>query len=245
MNYLKASKQLIGIITIALLTILAGCCAPGPGICGPDQTRRIMHEKIARFDAIVKNDLVPSFRKAGVPYPPRRIALLVFKAEHKMELWAQDCNAKWRFIRTFSILGASGGPGPKLREGDRQVPEGIYGIECLNPLSHYDVSMRLNYPNTFDRERARNDGRNRLGGDIYIHGGCFSIGCIAIGNRYAEELFDLIYHVGTKNVDVLIAPNDLRRAAPLVGKVRPDWLSMLDRDIKNYLTQFPDDKKYI
>lgn len=243
--YLKEIRWIIGIMTIAVLIILAGCSTQRPEICGPEQTRRIMHEKIRRFDAIVKHDLVPAFRKAGVPYPPRKIALLVFKAEHKMELWGQDPSAKWRYIRSFSILGASGGPGPKLQEGDRQVPEGIYSIECLNPLSHYDVSMRLNYPNNFDRERAKKDGRNRLGGDIYIHGGCVSIGCIAIGNRYAEELFDLIYHVGTKNVSVVIAPNDLRRAAPLVGKVRPEWLSVLDLDIKNYLAQFPDDKKYI
>lgn len=234
-------KQLIA---ITIVMVLAGCSTSRPELAGPEQVRRVMREKIHRFDAIVKRDLVPAFRAAGVPYPPSKISLLVFKAEHKMELWAQDCQAKWRFVRAFPILGASGGPGPKLREGDRQVPEGLYSIEGLNPLSHYDVSMRLNYPNQFDRECAKKDGRNRLGGDIYIHGGCVSIGCIAIGNYYAEELFDLIYHVGTKNVSVLIAPNDLRKKAPLVGKVRPVWLTMLDNQIKDYLTQFSDESSY-
>jgi murein L,D-transpeptidase YafK len=31
------------------------------------------------------------------------------------------------------VHGASGGAGPKLREGDRQVPEGIHRVEALNP----------------------------------------------------------------------------------------------------------------
>lgn len=233
-------------LMIALMAILTGCSnthQPEPPM-GPKHVKKVLHEKINKFHPIVKKDLVPDFQAAKVAFPPQKIALLVFKAEQDMELWAQDDNTQWRFIRTFPILGASGGPGPKLREGDRQVPEGIYNISGLNPLSQFDVSMRLDYPNVFDREQAKLDGRQQLGGDIYIHGGNVSIGCLAMGNRYAEELFYLIYHVGTKNAQVLIAPNDLRHSAPLRGKVQPVWLSLLDKRIKNYLTQFPAQKKY-
>ncbi|MDQ2993524.1 MAG: L,D-transpeptidase family protein, partial [Pseudomonadota bacterium] len=203
---------------------LAGCCAPQYQQCRPAPVEKILREKITKFDKVVKHDLVPQFKVAGVQYPPKKIALLVFKAEQNMELWAQDDTEQWRYIRVFPILGASGGPGPKLREGDRQVPEGVYNISALNPLSHFDVSMRIDYPNLFDREQAKLDGRDQLGGDIYIHGGHFSIGCLAIGNHYAEELFDLTYHVGTQNALVLIAPNDMRRAPPLERKIRPTWV---------------------
>ena len=69
----------------------------------------------------------------------------------------------------YPILAASGVLGPKLREGDKQVPEGIYGAEALNPNSKFHLSIRLNYPNTFDRRMAQSDGRTQLGGDIMIH----------------------------------------------------------------------------
>ena len=75
-------------------------------------------------------------------------------------------------------------------EGDKQVPEGFYRIELLNPNSRYHLSLRVNYPNADDIERAREDRRDllNLGGDIMIHGGAESIGCIAIGNPAIEHL---------------------------------------------------------
>ena len=65
----------------------------------------------------------------------------------------------WKLIHRYSVLAASGVAGPKLRQGDKQVPEGVYGISFLNPSSRYDVSLRVNYPNAFDRQMAAKDGR--------------------------------------------------------------------------------------
>ena len=78
--------------------------------------------------------------------------------------------------------------GPKLREGDRQVPEGVYTIANMNPNSISHLSLALSYPNDFDRARAAEDGRadNTLGGSIMIHGGSGSIGCMAVGDEAAE-----------------------------------------------------------
>lgn len=76
-------------------------------------------------------------------------------------------------IKSYPILAASGSIGPKLRESDMQVPEGVYQIESLNPNSQFHLSLRVNYPNEFDREQARIDGRAQLGGDIMIHGSQF------------------------------------------------------------------------
>jgi len=182
--------------------------------------------------------LKPYFRRAAMLYPPEQIALLIFKREKKLELWANNGDA-WVFIKTYPVLAVSGGPGPKLREGDKQVPEGIYKIIELNPHSHFHLSLELDYPNAFDRQRAIDDHRYHLGEDIFIHGDAVSIGCIAVGNKAIEELFVLVYKTGVKQILVIIAPNDLRHALPVTGKNRqPRWLPLLYLDIRQTLIQF-------
>ena len=70
----------------------------------------------------------------------------------------------------------------KLKEGDGQVPEGIYHIDSLNPNSMFHLSIRLDYPNSFDKQQGKIDGRKELGSDIMIHGNTCSSGCLAIGD---------------------------------------------------------------
>jgi murein L,D-transpeptidase YafK len=182
--------------------------------------------------------LAPTFARAHVSYPPRRVALLAFKAERRLALWAGD-GKSWHFIRTYPILAASGHAGPKLREGDYQVPEGLYLIEQLNPASSYHLSMKVSYPNAFDRHQAAIDLRTRLGGDIFIHGKNLSIGCIAVGDVAIEELFTLVADAGREHVRVIIAPNDLRVASAPVREDTPLWVVTLYRSIAAALADFP------
>jgi murein L,D-transpeptidase YafK len=144
------------------------------------------------------------------------------------------------FIRGYPILAASGTAGPKLREGDNQVPEGIYQIESLNPNSAYHVSLRLNYPNAFDREQARNDGRTQLGGDIMIHGKAVSIGCVAIGDPAAEDIFTLAHDTGVKNITAVCTPVDFRKqsGAPRASTL-PPWSSKLYAQLQSALSELP------
>lgn len=199
---------------------------------------KAMHQKIAQYSAFSKNHLMPAFQRAGVPYPPKQIALLVFKQSKQMQLYASYKGA-WHFIKTFPVMAASGGPGPKTSQGDRQVPEGLYQISMLNPESQFLMSMKLNYPNDFDRQEAEEMHRNHLGGDIFIHGKARSIGCIAIGDAGIEELFPLVVMVGYKNVQVIIAPDDLRVKPPVFGAHHPSWLKALYGRIRQALHQFP------
>jgi murein L,D-transpeptidase YafK len=143
-----------------------------------------------------------------------------------VELWASDGGAP-AFVRSYPILDASGHSGPKLKEWDMQVPEGIYRIVLLNPASAYHLSMKVDYPNAYDRRRAREDGRGDLGGDIYIHGGDQSIGCLAVGDRAIEDLFVLVARAGVDHVEVIIAPSDLRRRAPPKPADSPPWVREL------------------
>jgi hypothetical protein len=156
----------------------------------------------------------------GIPYPPPRLTLVGLKEERILEVWAAD-GAGWKLIVTYPILAASGGPGPKLREGDLQVPEGVYRLTGFNPNSRYHLSIRVDYPSAEDRAAAAPEGRVRLGGDIFIHGKSASIGCLAIGDDAIEELYLLLAEVGLPRTTLLLAPNASPRP---VGNV-PRWVT--------------------
>lgn len=199
---------------------------------------RNVSDVVAKYGPAARARLAPHFERAGVQYPPRDIALLVFKDERRVALWARS-DRDWRYVRAYPILAASGHAGPKLMQGDEQVPEGVYRIENLNPNSSYHLSMKVSYPNAFDRRMAASDGRTRLGGDIYIHGKAVSIGCIALGDRAIEELFTLVAQTGHQRVQVIIAPNDLRVEGPLLDDDAPMWTGQLYRAISTALAPFP------
>ncbi len=200
--------------------------------------RRTVADALEEYGRPAGPRLRRHFGEAGLAYPPGRVALLIFKAERRLELWAESGDT-WIRIRDYPVLAASGKPGPKLREGDRQVPEGIYKIIALNPNSSYHLSMKLNYPNAFDSHKAREEGRTNLGGDIFIHGKAASIGCVAVGNSAIEELFALAARVGPGEVKVIIAPNDMRQAPPMKqGQSHPPWVEELYGTLRRELREF-------
>jgi TPR repeat protein len=188
-----------------------------------------------------ERQLAQRFASQGVAYPPRAVTLVALKSEARLELWA-DGGAGWRFVRSYLIRASSGRLGPKLRQGDHQVPEGVYRIAALNPASRFHLSLRVDYPNAFDRARALEDGRERLGGDIMIHGGAASDGCVPIGDAAIEEVFALVDRVGVENVGVILSPLDLRRAEPRRAQAkaaeRTAWLPELYANIARALEPF-------
>ncbi|MCB1827417.1 MAG: L,D-transpeptidase family protein [Coxiellaceae bacterium] len=198
----------------------------------------VTQEQLALFSQYARQHLVAAFRHAGVAYPPKHLALLIFKQSRRMQMYARD-DDHWHFVKTFQIKAASGGPGPKLQEGDYQVPEGIYRVTGLNPYSRFTLSMKLNYPNRFDRQEAQLTHRSHLGNNIFIHGKAQSVGCIAIGDAAIEQLYPLVAATGRGNVRVIIAPDDLRYRQPIYGRVRPRWLPELYRRIRLALSDFP------
>lgn len=198
--------------------------------------RRTVEEAIASYAPQAEPRVMKPFVEAALVYPPKSLMLLAFKEERLLEVWARN-DARWVRIRSYPIKGASGGAGPKLRQGDGQVPEGVYAIEGLNPNSSFHLSMKLNYPNVSDLLRANTDGRASLGGDIFIHGSTGSIGCLAMGDEAIEELFVLVHRVGKENVTVMIAPRDLRRLPP-PSLNEPKWLPDVYADLRMRLRDF-------
>ena len=140
---------------------------------------------------------------------PKNLTLIGLKHERRLEVWTKR-NGKNIHIADYPFTAFSGILGPKFKEGDRQIPEGIYGISYLNPNSRFHLSMRINYPNAFDKKMAQQENRSNLGLDIMIHGSDRTIGCIPIGDDKIEELFFLAKKVGIKNIKVILAPVDFR-----------------------------------
>jgi murein L,D-transpeptidase YafK len=191
----------------------------------------------------------PAFTAAGVAWPPHNVLLVAFKDERRLELFASESGVRevtlvvpsdLRHVAGWPILAASGGAGPKLRAGDRQVPEGLYSIESLNPMSRFHLALRVAYPNDFDKAHAKEDGRDDLGGDIMVHGSNTSIGCLAMGDEVAEDLFVIAALAGVENVSILIAPCDLRtRTYVIPPPDAPAWTGTLWDGIRSILDELP------
>ena len=81
----------------------------------------------------------------------------------------------------------------------------------MNPNSLFHLSLRVNYPNPFDKAIAKKEGRVGLGSDIFIHGNTGSVGCLAMGDEVAEDLFVLSAETGFNNIKVILSPIDFRR----------------------------------
>lgn len=197
-------------------------------------------ERVKQYGAAARARLSPHFAKQKISYPPRELLFVGLKEEKILEVYAKSGTNHFKLIRSYPIKAVSGVAGPKLREGDRQVPEGIYRIELLNPNSSYHLSLRIGYPNEFDRAQAAREGRTNLGGDIMIHGRAVSIGCLAMGDEAVEDLFVLAADTGIKNITVILAPVDFRagKAVPEAAKL-PEWTGPLYQEIKTRLAALP------
>jgi hypothetical protein len=198
-------------------------------------------ERLEQFGPGVEERLKPTFAAAGLAYPPSDLAFLAFKDRKVLEVYARRADRPWRLLRIYPVLAASGKPGPKLREGDHQVPEGVYRVEALNPNSRFHLSVRLNYPNEFDRRMAALDGRTNLGGDIMIHGSAVSVGCLAIGDEAAEDLFVLSALASVDKVKVVVSPTDFRTGMPMQLAQDPHWVGELYATLREELLAFRKD----
>jgi L,D-transpeptidase catalytic domain len=232
-TYLLISLSAVSVGAIAFRTELA---TPFSRAMSTTTREKTVNDRLSEFGAIVRARLQPCFGEIGVTYPPKKLVLVGLKQEKQLELWVSEGSTDFRLLKTYPILAASGVTGPKLREGDRQVPEGLYRIESLNPNSRYHLALRVNYPNTFDKEHGRRDGRTNLGSDIMIHGGAASIGCLAMGDQVAEDLFVLAAETRLENISVILAPLDFRiRETPQNLPPVPGWTADLYANIQKAL----------
>lgn len=162
------------------------------------------------------------FEERGLAYPPREILLRAFKQDKQLEVWVKK-DAAFVLLHSYAICASSGELGPKLQQGDGQVPEGLYTIDHFNPTSTYHLSLRVSYPNAADRARST---AKDLGGDIYVHGSCVTIGCMPLTDPMIEEVYWLAVlarDAGQRAIPIHIFPTRLtgEQTQPLWQQLKP------------------------
>jgi murein L,D-transpeptidase YafK len=162
-----------------------------------------VRQAYAQKEQIVK----ASFASKGLAYPPANIFIRILKQEGLLELWATDsAGGRMCLVKEYPVCAASGGPGPKRKRGDGQVPEGFYRINHFNPTSNFYLSLGIDYPNHSDKILSN---RRDPGSAIYIHGDCVTIGCIPITDEGIKELYLIALEAksnGQRQIPVHIFP---------------------------------------
>lgn len=136
--------------------------------------------------------------------------IVAYKDLDKLEIHAKKkAELTFRKVATYDICARSGKLGPKRQQGDYQVPEGLYHIDRFNPSSGYYLSLGINYPNASDKRKS---SAAKLGGDIFIHGECVTIGCLPMTNEGIKEIYlQAIYarNNGQMQIPVYIFPFEM------------------------------------
>lgn len=165
------------------------------------------HERVKQAYKEKTATIEQQLKLLGLEKNNLNILIIAFKEEKELIIYAKAKTAtSYKKLITYSICANSGNLGPKRKQGDGQVPEGFYHIDRYNPSSLYYLSLGLNYPNKSDKiQSAAKD----LGGDIFIHGECVTIGCLPMTNDKIKEIY--IYalqakHSGQNNIPVYIFP---------------------------------------
>lgn len=197
-------------------------------------------ESIAKkYSSKVEISLKDAFDKINIDSTDFEMGILAFKEEQILEVVVRKNKTEnWKLLKMYPFTAFSGKIGPKLKNGDKQIPEGIYQMEYLNPNSKYHLSIKVSYPNAFDKEKAKQDGRTDLGGDIMIHGKNVTIGCIPVGDKNIEEIFILATKTKNKHFPIIIAPHDFRtnKTFPKIEAI--SWENELYENISKELTNF-------
>lgn len=131
--------------------------------------------------------------------------LRIYKEESALEVWKRVEGGTYKYFKTYEICNWSGELGPKIKEGDRQAPEGFYSITpgLMNPNSNYYLAFNTGYPNKFDRAYGR------TGSDLMVHGDCSSRGCYAMTDDQIAEIYALgreAFRGGQRTFDLQIFP---------------------------------------
>jgi murein L,D-transpeptidase YafK len=157
-------------------------------------------------EAIVKQ----YFSNQNLSYAGFQIFIRGFKKEKALEVWVKEKGkTSFTLLTTYEFCSTSGSLGPKRKEGDLQIPEGVYQLNHFNPLSNFYLSLGVSYPNSSDRILS---DKNQPGGAIYIHGNCVTVGCIPITDEKIKELYVLAVEArdnGQQNIPLHIFPSRL------------------------------------
>lgn len=170
----RGRRTLAAAAALAAAVALAGCDTDSTGLSPGRALAPLSDKMVAELE-----------RRNMTKEAP--ILIRLFKEESELEVWKQDNTGKFALLKTYPICRWSGELGPKVREGDRQAPEGFYAITpgLMNPSSNYYLAINTGFPNTYDRANGR------TGDFLMIHGDCSSRGCYAMTDEQIAEIYAL------------------------------------------------------
>jgi murein L,D-transpeptidase YafK len=168
-------RALVTSVVLATGFGLAGCNSDEISLANNAKANKPIPEKL----------MAEMQQKDMDPQSPMLVRL--FKQEAELEVWKQDRSGQFALLKTYPICRWSGDLGPKVREGDRQAPEGFYNITPaqMNPQSAYYLSFNIGYPNAFDKALGR------TGSQLMVHGDCSSRGCYAMTDEQISDIYTL------------------------------------------------------
>jgi len=183
--------------------------------------------------------IAENLNRNGIDINDFHILVIAYKAEQELEIYARSKKEHtYHKIVSYPICAKSGQLGPKRKQGDRQIPEGFYHIDRFNPASTYYLSLGINYPNESDKKKSSS---SNLGGDIFIHGSCVTIGCLPMTDDKIKEIY--LYAIfarenGQLNIPVYIFPFKMNDSNFSYYKQKyadkPDLLSFWDTIKEGY-----------
>ncbi|WP_162268356.1 L,D-transpeptidase family protein [Bradyrhizobium manausense] len=175
MNSRSLARALLASVALAASIVLAGC-----------DTDQVSLATNAKANQPVPPKLVAAMAEKDMDLNSP-ILIRLFKQEAELEIWKQNRSGRFALLKTYPICRWSGDLGPKVREGDRQAPEGFYSINPsqMNPQSAYYLSFNTGFPNAFDKALGR------TGSQLMVHGDCSSRGCYAMTDEQIAEIYSL------------------------------------------------------
>ncbi|HXW22961.1 MAG TPA: hypothetical protein VEK14_08640, partial [Rhodomicrobium sp.] len=103
-----------------ILGALVFCLA----LCAGAKAASLIDKSPSSIAAVKEGLLTEEFAARGLKLGSP-VFLRVYKQSSKMEVWVAQ-GPRYALFKTYRICRWSGGLGPKMFEGDRQSPEGLY-----------------------------------------------------------------------------------------------------------------------
>jgi len=172
--------------------------------------QQLLNSRVKTAYSEKENTVKQYFKDINLEFNKFQLLIIAYKTEAIIEAWIKPSDKDtFILLKQFPICSSSGTIGPKRKQGDYQVPEGFYHIDRFNPYSNFYISLGVNYPNSSDKILGQ---KGNLGGDIFIHGSCVTIGCMPITDDLIKELYILAVEAknnGQKDIPVYIFPAKL------------------------------------
>ena len=167
-------RSLPGLLAILCLTLTVAAC--GGGIVKSN----------AKANQPLKSAVISRLSSMGSS-PGEAMMIRIYKETSELEVWKRTKSGEYKLFDTYEICTWSGILGPKIKQGDRQSPEGFYTVTpgLMNPNSGYYLSFNTGFPNKYDRAYGR------TGSDLMVHGDCSSSGCYAVTDENIAEIYAL------------------------------------------------------